>query len=59
MSKKAAPPGDEPEVDEFHGMGGAYVVDPKTGRRSLEERTLSMDEAALAAQDEGARDGTA
>ena len=58
MSKKAAPD-DGPAVDEFHGMGGAYVVDPKTGRRSLEERTLSMDEAALAAQDEGARDGTA
>ena len=59
MSKKAAPDDGPAVVDEFHGMGGAYVVDPKTGRRSLEERTLSMDEAALAAQDEGARDGTA
>ena len=58
MSKKAAPD-DGPAVDECHGMGGAYVVDPKTGCRSLEERTLSMDEAAQAAQDEGARDGTA
>ena len=58
MSKKTAPD-DVPAEDEFHGMGGAYVVDPKTGRRSLEERTLSMDEAAQAAREEGARDGTA
>lgn len=58
MSKKGAPAEIPPEVDEFHGMGGAYVVDPKTGRRLLEERTLSMDEAASAAQ-EGERDGTA
>ena len=56
MSKKAAEP-EEPAVDEFYGLGGAYVVDPKTGRRFLEERTLSMDEAAAAA--EGERDGTA
>ncbi len=46
-----------PPVDEFHGMGGSYVIDPKTGKRTLVERTLSMDEAASAA--EGERDGTA
>lgn len=26
-------------VDEFSGQGGSYVVDPKTGKRVLKERT--------------------
>ncbi len=32
---------DKPEekVDEFHGMGGSYLVDPETGKRVLVERT--------------------
>ena len=25
--------------DEFDGMGGSYIVDPKTGKRKLVERT--------------------
>jgi len=25
--------------DEFHGHGGSYVFDPKTGKRTLVERT--------------------
>lgn len=27
--------------DEFHGMGGSYVIDPKTHTRKLVERTDS------------------
>lgn len=26
-------------MDEFHGIAGAYVADPKTGKRKLVERT--------------------
>jgi hypothetical protein len=26
-------------VDEYHGQGGSYVLDPKTGKRKLIERT--------------------
>lgn len=26
-------------ADEFDGLGGSYVVDPKTGKRKLVERT--------------------
>jgi hypothetical protein len=26
-------------MDEFHGQGGSYLVDPKTGKRTLVERT--------------------
>jgi hypothetical protein len=26
-------------LDEFHGVGGSYLLDPKTGKRKLIERT--------------------
>lgn len=26
-------------IDEFHGQGGTYLLDPKTGKRKLIERT--------------------
>lgn len=26
-------------VDEYHGQGGSYLLDPKTGKRKLIERT--------------------
>jgi hypothetical protein len=26
-------------VDEYHGQGGSYALDPKTGKRKLIERT--------------------
>lgn len=26
-------------VDEYHGQGGSYLLDPKTGTRKLIERT--------------------
>ena len=26
-------------MDEFEGIGGSYIVDPKTGERTLVERT--------------------
>jgi hypothetical protein len=44
-------------VDEHHGKGGSYIVDPATGNRVLEERTLSRDEANK--QGEGEDHGTA
>lgn len=27
------------EHDEFHGLGGQYTVDPKSGKRKLVQRT--------------------
>ncbi len=38
MIKKPATP-TEPEQDANAGAGGSYIVDPKTGRRTLVERT--------------------
>ena len=26
-------------MDEYHGIGGTYLLDPKTGKRKLIERT--------------------
>jgi hypothetical protein len=26
-------------MDEYHGMGGSYLLNPKTGKRTLVERT--------------------
>jgi hypothetical protein len=26
-------------VDEYHGQGGSYLLDPKSGKRKLVERT--------------------
>jgi hypothetical protein len=26
-------------IDEFHGLGGSYLLDPATGKRTLIERT--------------------
>lgn len=26
-------------IDEYHGQGGTYLLDPKTGKRKLIERT--------------------
>jgi hypothetical protein len=41
------------EGDEFHGQGGSYVYDPKTGKRTLVHRTKDQSgptrEEALAA----------
>jgi hypothetical protein len=30
---------DQIPVDEFHGQGGSYVMDPETGKRTLVART--------------------
>lgn len=30
--------------DQFEGMGGSYIVDPKTGKRALVERTGEQSE---------------
>lgn len=35
----------EKQLDEFHGQGGSYVLDPKTGKRTLVERTQEAAEA--------------
>lgn len=32
--------------DEFEGQGGSYVVNPKTGKRELVERTQDAADAA-------------
>jgi hypothetical protein len=31
-------------IDEFHGQGGSYTADPKTGKRTLVSRTLDQAE---------------
>lgn len=35
------------ENDEFHGVGGSYAIDPKTGKRELVERTQEADAVAV------------
>ena len=37
-------------LDQYHGQGGSYVVNPDTQERELVERTLSPEEAAAKAQ---------
>lgn len=36
--------------DEFDGIGGSYVVDPKTGKRTLVERTKETHDAPVKQQ---------
>lgn len=31
------------ELDQHHGMGGSYVADPITGKRTLVERTATTE----------------
>nr|MBL8410823.1 hypothetical protein [Dechloromonas sp.] len=38
------------EQDEFHGIGGSYVIDPKTGERKLVARTQEADAVAAEPQ---------
>lgn len=51
MSQKKATPGSvnaEPEQqDEFHGIGGSYVINPASGKRELVHRTQEADPAAI------------
>lgn len=35
-------------ADEFDGLGGSYVADPKTGKRKLVERTGEAPAAPVA-----------
>lgn len=43
MAKKAEAPA--VPVDTNEGMGGSYVVDPETGQRVLQQRTLTTEQA--------------
>lgn len=36
--------------DEFHGIGGQYVADPKTGKRKLVQRTEEQAEPSAPAE---------
>ena len=36
--------------DEFHGIGGSYIADPKTGKRTLVERTQEAEAVAAEPQ---------
>jgi len=38
------------DYDEFHGIGGQYVEDPKTGKRKLVQRTEEPAEPVAPAQ---------
>lgn len=38
--------------DEFNGVGGSYVIDEKSGKRKLVERTAETDEVKPAAEAE-------
>lgn len=44
-------------VDEYHGQGGTYLLDPKTGKRKLLERTEPAQ--SLNPQTEELSDGSA
>lgn len=58
--QEAAPPvptpraPSKPVVDEHHGRGGSYVI--KDGKRVLQARTLTADEAAAKAKEVGDAD---
>jgi hypothetical protein len=41
-------------LDQFHGHGGSYVVNPDTQERELVERTLTEEEAAAAEESKAA-----
>jgi hypothetical protein len=49
-------------VDEYHGQGGSYVLDPKTGKRKLIEptepatQTLNIEELSNGSPDPQAPD---
>ena len=45
--------------DEYAGQGGSYLVDPKTGRRELVERTSEPAEPAAQTTPAPADDGKA
>jgi hypothetical protein len=38
------------EHDEFHGIGGQYIADPKTGKRKLVQRTEEKAEPVVSAE---------
>jgi hypothetical protein len=41
--------------DEFAGQGGSYLIDPKTGKRTLIERTKDQPEAPATADAEASK----
>lgn len=41
-----------PPQDEHAGKGGSYVLDPATGKRTLQERTQDRDDTAAAVEKE-------
>lgn len=51
MTKKTTPP--EPAEDEHQGQGGSYVLDPKTGLRTLVERTRPAEDQPVKEQENG------
>lgn len=46
------------EPDEFHGHGGAYVIDPETGRRVLERPPTQPRRPVIAPSDSTAEPDT-
>lgn len=42
-----------PPVDEYHGQGGSYVIEPGAEARTLVVRTQAGDEAAAVEQEGG------
>jgi hypothetical protein len=45
-------------MDEFEGLGGSYTVDPKTGKRILNERTKEPDAPEAAEPTETTQEAT-
>jgi hypothetical protein len=39
-------------MDEFDGIGGSYIVDPETGKRTLVERTQENQTQPAQAEDQ-------
>jgi len=40
-------------IDENHGLGGSYLLDPKTGKRKLVERTQPAPQPQLEVATDG------
>jgi hypothetical protein len=38
-------------LDEFHGVGGSYLLNPKTGKRTIIEQTLPAQPSELPTED--------
>lgn len=46
-------------IDEFYGVGGSYLLNPKTGKRTLVERTQDFNDTVTQPTSEASTDAVA